>query len=332
VSLALHHIESEVTALILNYAFSQKIINISLCLYIVAAYDVTDAPASSTISTYLFKKVSKMKKITLIKAAMASALGFTLMINVAGAVAAQDSAATKALPVPVPTELPQGELGKIVALGRDIINNTNTHPLSRQYVGNSLKCTSCHLEAGTNPNVLSFLGTASAYPTYTPREKKTITLEDRNLNCFMRSMSGVRPPNGSEVSIAIAAYITWLSEGYPVKMSLTGPHGPNSEPALQIDAATADAVRGKTLYATVCASCHGNDGAGVGTFPPVWGSRSYNQGAGLSQNLKLATFLKNAMPLGNPNLSEKDALDIAAYVNAQPRDKFVLEEHLGKSK
>lgn len=282
--------------------------------------------------TISIEKASKMKKNTLIKVAMASVLGLALTINVESAVSAQDSSAVKTMAVPVPTELPPGELGKIVALGRDIVNNTDTHPLSKQYVGNSLKCTSCHLEAGTNPNALSFLGTASAYPTYTPREKKTITLEDRNLNCFMRSMSGVRPPNGSEVSIAIAAYITWLSEGYPVKMSLTGPHGPNSEPALKIDPATADVAQGKTLYTAVCASCHGNDGAGVGSFPPVWGSKSYNHGAGLSQNLKLASFLKNAMPLGNPNLSDKDALDIAAYVNAQPRDKFVLEDHMGKSK
>lgn len=36
--------------------------------------------------------------------------------------------------------------------------------------------------------------------------------------------------------------------------------------------------------------------------------------------------------LGNPNLSDKDALDIAAYVNTQPLPKFVLEGHLGKSK
>jgi len=273
-----------------------------------------------------------MKTSLIVKAALGSIFGLALMISNTGIVSAQENKTDKPLAVPVPTELPAGELGKIVALGRDIVNNTNTHPLSRQYVGNSLKCTSCHLEAGTNPKALSFLGVASAYPTYTAREKKTITLEDRSLNCFMRSMNGVRPPNGSEVSIAIAAYITWLSEGYPIKMSLTGPHGPNSQPDLKIDPATADTVRGKTLYATACAACHGNDGAGVASFPPVWGPKSYNHGAGLSQNLKLATFLKAAMPLGNPNLSDKDALDIAAYVNSQPRSKFVLEEHLGKSK
>lgn len=271
-----------------------------------------------------------MQRTTIINAVVAGA--FTFLVMITGAVSAQEEGAVKQLAVPVPTELPAGDLGKVVALGRDIVNNTNTHPMSRQYVGNSLKCTSCHLDAGTIPDALSFLGAASIYPTFTPREKQTITLEDRTLNCFMRSMNGVRPANGSEVSIAIAAYITWLSEGYPVKMSLKGPFGPNSQPALKIDPATADVLHGKAVYASACVSCHGSDGAGVGEFPPVWGSMSYNSGAGLAQNLKLATFLKHAMPLGNPNLSDKDALDVAAYVNAQARPKFVLEEHLGKSK
>lgn len=273
-----------------------------------------------------------MKRNPTTKAVLGSVFGLALIVVAAGTVSAQGDGAVKSLAVPIPTELPSGDLGKVVALGRDIVNNTSTHPLSQQYVGNSLNCTSCHLDGGTNPKALSFLGAASVYPTFTSREKQTITLEDRNLNCFMRSMNGVRPPNGSEVSVAIATYITWLSEGYPVKMSLKGPFGPNSQPSLKIDPATADAAHGKTLYASTCASCHGSDGAGVGKFPPVWGSKSYNSGAGLAQNLKLATYLKNAMPLGNPNLSDKDALDIAAYVNAQPRPKFVLEEHLGKSK
>lgn len=255
-----------------------------------------------------------------------------LLIAAAGAVLAEDVRALKSPEVPVPTELPPGALGKMVALGRDIVNNTNTHPLSRQYVGNSLSCASCHSDGGTNARALSFLGAASAYPTFAPREKQVITLEDRNLNCFMRSMNGVRPPNGSEVSVAIATYITWLSEGYPVRMSLKGPFGPNSAPSLKIDPDDADVPHGRTLYDSACASCHGSDGAGVDKFPPVWGSMSYNDGAGMANDLKLATYLKSAMPVGNPNLSDKDALDIAAYINAQPRPRFVLQEHLGKAK
>lgn len=233
---------------------------------------------------------------------------------------------------PVPTKLPPGELGKMVELGRDIVNHTTTNPLSKPYTGNALNCTSCHLNGGTDLKGLSFLGTAAAYPTYTPREKKVISLEDRSLNCFMRSMNGIRPENGSKVSMAIATYITWLSEGYPIKMSLHGPHGPNAIPQLKLDPAKGSVERGKSLYDAKCASCHGVNGEGVGQFPPVWGDKSFNHGAGLSHPVKLATFIKNAMPLGNANLTVQEALDIAVYVDSKPRAKFVLKDHLGKNK
>ncbi len=258
------------------------------------------------------------------------ALGLALWgATITAVPAAESQSATK---IPVPTELPPGELGKFVALGRDIVNNTTTNPLSKPYTGNALNCTSCHLSGGTDLKGLSFLGTAAVYPTYTSREKKVISLEDRSLNCFMRSMNGIRPANGSEVSTAIAAYITWLSEGYPIKMSLKGPHGPNAIPALKLDPAKGSVERGKSLYDGKCAACHGVDGEGVGKFPPVWGAKSYNHGAGLANPVQLATFLKNAMPLGNANLTEQEALDIAVYVDSKPRPKFVLEEHLGKKK
>ena len=228
-------------------------------------------------------------------------------------------------------DLPPGELGKFVALGRDVVQNTNMHPLSRSYVGNALTCSSCHLNAGTDPKAASFLGTATAYPAWSPRERRVITLEDRVLNCFMRSMNGVRPPNGSEVSVAITTYITWLSSGERMRMNPDAPLGPKHVKPLSIDALRADSARGKALYADHCASCHGDNGTSTEDWPPVWGDESYNNGAGLSHVDKLAAWLKVAMPLDDPYLSEQQALDIAAFINSQPRPKFVLEEHLPKS-
>ncbi|MFH1303759.1 MAG: c-type cytochrome [Planctomycetota bacterium] len=230
----------------------------------------------------------------------------------------------------VPSEYPPGELGEIVKLGREIVEKTNEHPLSKAYVGNALTCSSCHLKAGTVPHAASFLGTATAYPAWAPREKRVITLEDRVLNCFMRSQNGVRPPKGSQVSIAITAYITWLSTGSPIKMNHEKSLGPNHVKPLKIKPELADAKRGDTLYANQCADCHGKAGQGTSEGPPVWGEQSYNDGAGLSQNDKLAAWLKVAMPLDEANLSEQDALDIAAYVNSHPRPQFVLKAHLPK--
>nr|WP_197999937.1 c-type cytochrome [Gimesia alba] len=229
---------------------------------------------------------------------------------------------------PIPTEFPPGELGEVIKLGRELVEQTNTHPLSRPYVGNALSCSSCHLKAGTVPYAASFLGTAAAYPAWSPREKRVITLEDRVLNCFMRSQNGIRPPKGSKVAIAITAYITWLSTGSPLKMNPEKPLGPNRVRPLKIKSEQANAQRGKGLYNDQCADCHGKAGQGTEEGPPVWGEKSYNAGAGFSRNEKLAAWLKVAMPLDDANLTEQEALDIAAYVNSHPRPRFVLKDHL----
>lgn len=224
--------------------------------------------------------------------------------------------------------LPPGKLGEVVRLGREIVERTGEHPLSKPYVANSLTCQSCHLQAGQDPQAATFLRIATAYPAWSPREKRVVTLEDRVLNCFMRSMNGVRPPLGSEVSVAVTTYITWLSAGESLAMNPDRPLGPRGVPSLALPAAQADAGRGKVLYAERCASCHADDGQGGEDGPPVWGERSYNQGAGMSRNDKLAAWLKVAMPPDDRDLSEQQALDIAAWVNAHPRPKFVLKDHL----
>lgn len=67
------------------------------------------------------------------------------------------------------------------------------------------------MKNGTDPHAATFIGIATAYPAWSPREKCVITLEDRILNGFMQSCNGMRLPLGSEVSDSIAAYIAWLS-------------------------------------------------------------------------------------------------------------------------
>ena len=104
--------------------------------------------------------------------------------------------------------------------------------------------------------------------------------------------------------------------------------GPRHVPNLTIDTTKADIKRGEALYASQCADCHAAGGEGTKDGPPVWGDRSYNDGAGLSQTSKLGAWLKVAMPLGDPSLSEQDSLDIAAFVNSHPRPHFQLEDHL----
>jgi len=224
--------------------------------------------------------------------------------------------------------LPEGPLGASILLGRELVEKTTSHPLSKPFVGSALNCTSCHLKNGTDPKAASFVGLAAAYPAWAPREGRVITLEDRILNCFMRSCNGTRPPLGSEVSVSIAAYITWLSTDQPIRMNPSRPAGPNAIPQLDVKAADADRKRGETLYEERCANCHGRNGLGNAKHPPLWGDRSYNDGAGLADVPQLASWLKVSMPLGETDLTEMEALDIAAFVNQHPRPRFVLREHL----
>lgn len=236
-----------------------------------------------------------------------------------------------------PTIYPKGEVGKMVKLGEDIIMNTNTHPLTKEYVGNDLKCTSCHLGGGKEKSLGTFIGTAAAFPAFSKREKTVQSLQDRINNCFMRSMNGIRPIVDTEASIAMATYITWLSTGIDIQMNEKKPVNkyftkiwPGSKQLKPIiKKANHDNYKnGMNLYNNKCSSCHGTNGQGIATFPPVWGSKSYNTGAGLSKLDKMATWLKHNMPLGNPNLTKEEAIDISIYVNAQERDAFDLKEHL----
>jgi thiosulfate dehydrogenase len=231
-------------------------------------------------------------------------------------------------PVVADRKLPDGPLGDAIKLGEELVEKTTTHPVTKPFVGNSLNCTSCHLDNGTDPKAGTFLGVATAYPAWSPREGRVITLEDRVLNCFMRSCNGTRPPLGSQPSVAITAYITWLSTGEAIRQNATGPHGPDAVKPLAIKATAADPTRGEKLYADKCASCHARDGAGRKENPPVWGDRSYNTGAGLAHPDKLAAWLKVAMPLGDPDMTEQAAIDIAAFLAGKPRPKFVLKDHL----
>lgn len=226
--------------------------------------------------------------------------------------------------------LPDGPLGEVISLGEELIQKTTTHALTQEFVSNQLNCTSCHLKNGTDLKAASFVGVATAYPAWSPRENRVITLEDRVLNCFMRSCNGIRPPLGSQPSVAITAYITWLSDGQPIRQNSNAPHGPLAVPPLILKADKADLQRGKKLYSAKCASCHAENGGGEDENPPVWGDQSYNQGAGLTNNDKLAAWLKVSMPLDDPDLTEQEAIDIAVYVNSHPRPAFILKDHLPK--
>ena len=255
------------------------------------------------------------------------------------------------VPNTAPTEYPNGEVGKLVKLGEDIVNNTDTHALTKDLVGNKLQCKSCHLKGadgkvGTGEGISSWIGTAAAFPAWSGREKTVQSLQDRSNNCFMRSMDGKRPIVDTEASMAIAAYITWLSTGTTIKMNSKGPwseHNTKLYPkgvkkfkAIQKKATHENYLAGKDIYAKKCASCHAMNGAGIpGAFPPLWGidengkSLSYNTGAGMSKLDKAAAWVQSNMPLGQGNsMTDQETADVVLYMNAQERASFDLKKML----
>ncbi len=240
-----------------------------------------------------------------------------------------------------PKEYPKGELGRMVKLGEELIYHTHTNPLTKDFVGNDLDCTSCHIDGGKAKTLGTFIGTAAAFPAYSKREKTVQTLQDRINNCFMRSMNGKRPIIDTEASVAMAAYVTWLSEGLPIEMNPVKPVNPfytklwinKKLVPLAKKATHQNHLNGQKLYTQKCAVCHGKDGQGKVqdgkiVYPPIWGDRAYNTGAGLGHPTKMATWLQFNMPPGGPKLTDQEAVDIAIYVDAQPHPDFNLQDHL----
>ena len=255
-----------------------------------------------------------------------------------------------ATPTAAPQKYPDGELGNMVKLGEDILNTTDTHPLTKDFVGNKLQCKNCHLKGsdgkpGTGLGISTFIGTATVFPAYSKREKTVQSLQDRINNCFMRSMNGKRPIIDTKASMAMATYITWLSDGMQMHMDSKRPCSPltsekwakNAKKFAEIQkkATHANYLNGQKLFEEKCAVCHGKNGAGMGTFPPLWGKNTkgewlaYNTGAGLSKLNKGAAWVQSNMPLGQGGtLKDQESADIMLYVDAQPRADFDLKKGL----
>ena len=130
-------------------------------------------------------------------------------------------------------------------------------------------------------------------------------------------------PETKEVR-AVAAYLRWLSEGIP-KDATKAWRGKGIERQIPLD--KLDPARGKTLYTAKCMNCHGRSGQGlrIGDLKPgpLWGPRSWNDGAGAARTYTLAGLFRHSMPYTAPgSLTDEEAPQIAAYINSQPRPVF----------
>lgn len=187
-----------------------------------------------------------------------------------------------------------------------------------KFVGNKLSCNDCHLNSGTADFSAPMIDMAGLFPMYNKRAGHIISLQNRIQECFARSEAGTPPPQDSPEMSALVAYVEWLSRDGVKGRSYPG-RGLVKLPALK-----GDAVAGKAVYASECAACHGADGAGVPpVLPALWGNDSYNDGAGMNNPGKMASFVFYNMPQNHPRtLTPQQAYDVAAYVHTKSRPKF----------
>ncbi len=221
---------------------------------------------------------------------------------------------------PAESELPAGEFGDVIRRGREIF--IDTPRAAPAYVGNSLRCVSCHLDAGRLADSSPMWAAFVSYPAYRSKTQSVTTFQQRLQGCFEYSMNGKAPPLGAPELVALESYAYWLASGATVDPKIAG----RGYPALARPAQAANFARGKQVYAQNCALCHGADGAGqhaqdgTAVFPALWGPDSFNWGAGMGRVNNAAAFVKANMPLGLPGtLSEQQAWDVALYMNSHER-------------
>lgn len=245
-------------------------------------------------------------------------IGRSIAVVVLVALAACSGGASRGGALYDPRALPKGPVGNSIAYGYAIV--VRTHHLMRKYVRADLQCADCHIAAGTQPRGGSFIGTYARFPQWNKRAHRVITLQDRIAECFLYSMNGRAPAYSSKAMIGIVSYIAWLSRGTRI-----GAEQPASDRYIEpLPNRAPNIARGATHYFQKCAQCHGMAGEGLSQiYPPLWGPRSFNDGAGMAHIDRMTGFVRYNMPHDAPGtLTLDEAYDVAAFVLGHRRPHF----------
>jgi len=214
---------------------------------------------------------------------------------------------------------------------------TDTPHEAARFSGGTVSCANCHLNAGQRERALPIVGIAGMFPEYNNRAARLISLADRVVDCFLRSENATGrdaedlPTPASKEVLAVNAYLVWLSRGYTVGANPSW-RGRNAIPAEHlVPVAKIDVRAGETIYLERCTSCHGADGQGVQIGDkkagPLWGERSWNDGAGAARVYTLAGIIRYSMPYLNPgSLTDDEAQQVAAFITSKPRPVFPFKE------
>ena len=218
----------------------------------------------------------------------------------------------------------------------------DTPAMAPHLTPSAMSCGNCHLNAGQRELALPLVGSAAMFPEYNRRAGRDFTLEDRIVGCFLRSENATGGAIGTELEQDgasallspateevkdLAAYIRSLSDEFAA-----GENPPwrkrNAIPEdHRIPIGELDAPQGEALFMEHCTSCHGEDGQGVQIADkragPLWGPRSWNDGAGAARVYTLAGLIRHMMPYLNPGvLTDEEAQHIAAFITSKPRPSY----------
>jgi thiosulfate dehydrogenase len=220
----------------------------------------------------------------------------------------------------------------------------NTPAEAPRFTPSKMTCQNCHLNAGQRERSMPLVGVAAVFPEYNRRSGRLYTLNDRIVDCFLRSENStgmiaaegenshpdaqatLPSPTSKEV-LALAAYITWLARGYEVGEHPTWRGQNTIASASLIPLDRLDRQKGEALFTERCTNCHGTDGQGVAVGDkkpgPLWGPDSWNDGAGASRVYTLAGIIRYAMPYLDPgSLTDEEAQHLAAFITSKPRPSY----------
>ena len=222
--------------------------------------------------------------------------------------------------IPAESEIKDSVTLAQVRRGRALLRNTRDSLPA--HVRANLACVNCHIADGTQRDAMPLVGSYARFPQYRGRSGKVDIIEDRINDCFERSMNGKALATSSKEMHDIVAYLAFLSKGFPVGVEMQGQGVPKLDPL------KGDTTRGRTVFESTCAVCHGVDGHGTKLAPPLWGPQSFNVGAGMARVNTAAGFIHKLMPRNRPGtLTPQQAFDVATYIASQPRPDFAGKEN-----
>lgn len=215
-------------------------------------------------------------------------------------------------------DAPADAYGDAVRLGEKLM--TDTRNRAPRYAGNDLVCSNCHLDAGRKAGAAPLWAAFVNFPAFRKKNGEINSFQKRVQDCFLYSVNGTPPPLGSPELLAIESYAAYMARGLPSGESPAG----RGFPKIAAPARPGDDARGAAVFGERCSACHGADGAGqrLGdtTYPPLWGAKSYNWGAGMATIDKAAAFIHANMPQGQEgSLSVQQAWDVATFIDGKVR-------------